>query len=124
MNLPHLPPRLNSATLAAADNLAAIAAAEGLDLVGERGEALPHLITVLYVIRERCAQVQGQVEPEGGGTITAAEIAEVLETVGQVMVSEGLAEMAGRNASWFKDAAGVVEELDGVPPGMDWTAGS
>lgn len=61
--LPSLPPRLAAATLAAADNLAAIAAAEAVPLVGKRGEALPHLVTILYTIRERCVQAQAMPEP-------------------------------------------------------------
>lgn len=38
----------------------------------------------------------------------------MLETVGQLMVSEGMEELAGYNASWFKDAAEVVELLGEV----------
>jgi hypothetical protein len=112
--LPPLPPRLNSATLAAADHLARLAAAENIPLAGERGQALPHLVTILYLIRERCAAVQGQARPEpsGGQTITVEEIAAVLETIGRIMVSEGWPELAGRNASWFGDAAGVVEMME------------
>ena len=74
--LPNLPPRLQSATIAAADHLATLAAAENITLAGERGQALPHLVTILYIIRERCAQVQGQARPEPGGgqTITVAEV--------------------------------------------------
>lgn len=110
--LPALPSRLQSATLAAADNLATIAAAEGLTLVGERGEAAPHLLTILYTLRERCALAQSEARP-GDQRIEPAEIAAVLELLGQWMVSEGIEDLAGYNASWFKDAARVVEQLMG-----------
>lgn len=111
--LPSLPPRLQAATLAAADNLAAIAAAEGVALVGGRGEAAPHLLTILYTLRERCALARS--EPRlGDRLIEPAEVAAVLEFVGQWMVSEGIEELAGYNASWFKDAAGVVEQVGGM----------
>ena len=43
--------------------------------------------------------------------IRAAEIALVLETLGRVMISEGMEDLAGHNASWFSDAAEVVELL-------------
>lgn len=114
--LPPLPPRLAAATLAAADNLAAIAAAEGVPLVGERGEALPHLIAILYTVRERCVQAQATPAP-AGLAIEPGEIAAVLETIAEMMVSDGMREMAGVNASWFKDAAGVVEMM-GQGPGL------
>lgn len=106
--LPKLPPRLKAATLAAADNLAAIAAAEGMVLAGERNEALPHLITMLYLIRERCALAPARPAP---GLIELDEIAAVLETIAHQMVGEGIKELAGHNASWFTDAAAVVEHL-------------
>lgn len=106
--LPSLPPRLEAATLAAADNLAAIAAAESIQLAGERGEALPHLITILYTLRERCAHAPARPAP---GLIEPAEVAAVLETIAHQMVGEGLKELAGHNASWFSDAAAVVEQL-------------
>lgn len=106
--LPKLPPRLEAATLAAADNLAAIAAADGIPLSGERGEALPHLITMLYFIRERCAQAPARPAP---GLIEPGEIAAVLETISHQIVGEGMKELAGHDATWFKDAAGVVEQL-------------
>lgn len=110
--LPPLPPRLHSAALAAADNLTAIAHAEGIELGGERGEALPHLVTLLYTIRERCVQAEREPQPLlMDAMITPAEIATVLETIGHWMVSEGTGEMAGHNASWFMDAAAVVERL-------------
>lgn len=110
ISLPKLPPRLEAATLATADNLAAIAATERLALVGERGEALPHLVTILYILRERCAQARLEPRPNDR-LIELGEIAAVLEFIGQWMVSEGMEELAGYNASWFKDAAGVVEQL-------------
>jgi hypothetical protein len=113
VSLPKLPPRLEGATLAAADNLAAIAAAEGLALAGERGEALPHLVTILYILRERCAQARPEPRPNDR-LIEPGEVGAVLEFIGQWMVSEGMEELAGYNASWFKDAAGVVEQLMGT----------
>ena len=58
----HLPPRLNSAAIAAAEHLAAIAKAEGITLAGDRGQALPELVALLYLIRVRCEQVQDLVE--------------------------------------------------------------
>lgn len=106
--LPNLPPRLKAATLAAADNLAAIAAAEGIRLAGKRGEALPHLITILYTLRERCAQTPARPAP---GQIEPAQIAAVLETISHLMIGEGMSELAGHKASWFSDAAAVVEQL-------------
>ena len=113
ISLPKLPPRLEAATLAAAENLTAIAATEGLALVGERGEALPHLVTILYIVRERCAQARPKPRPNDR-LIEPGEIAAVLEFIGQWMVSEGMEELIGYNASWFKDAAGVVEQLMGA----------
>lgn len=107
-SLPKLPPRLKAATLAAADNLAAIAAAEDIQLEGERGEALPHLITMLYLIRERCTLVPAR---PASSLIEPSEIAAVLETISHQMVGEGMKELAGHHASWFKDAATVVEQL-------------
>lgn len=102
-----------ASTLAAADNLAAIAA-EGVPLGGERGEALPYLITILYTLRERC--IQAQLTPVLAGlAIEPGEIAAVLETIAEVMVSDGVREMAGVNASWFKDAARVVEMMGQRP---------
>lgn len=40
--------------------------------------------------------------------IPLSEIATALETIGQVMVSDGLAELAGYNASFYKDAGAIV----------------
>jgi hypothetical protein len=115
--LPKLPSRLEAATLTAADNLAAIAAAEGIRLAGERGEVLPHLITMLYFIRERCAQAPARPAPS---LIEPAEIAAVLETIAHQMVGEGLKDLAGHNASWFKDAAAVVEQWEFVKEKMNY----
>ena len=110
--LPQLPPRLQAATLAAADNLTAIAHSEGLELGGKRGEALPHLITILYTIRERCVQMEREPQPwMMDRMITPTEIATVLETIAHWMVSEGMEELADHNASWFSDAALVVERM-------------
>ena len=44
--------------------------------------------------------------------IALSEIAAVLETVGQIIVSEGMAEFAGVNASWYRDAAAMVDQAD------------
>ena len=33
----------------------------------------------------------------------------MLETLGHMIVSEGLDELAGHNASWYMDAARVIE---------------
>ncbi len=110
--LPDLPPRLKAATLAAADNLTAIAHSEGLELGGERGEAKPPLITILYLLRERC--VEAELEPQpylGDQTITSQEIATVLETITHWMISEDMVEFLGYNPSWFSDAAAVVEQI-------------
>ncbi len=110
--LPTLPARLESAVLAAADTLTAIAHDEGIELGGLRGEARPHLHTILYVLRNRCVEAEREPQPYlGDQTITPAEIASVLETVAQVMMSEGIEELAGCNPSWFTDAAVVVERL-------------
>lgn len=107
-----LPPRLKAATLAAADNLAALAHSEGLKLGGPRGGALPDLEAILYLIKERCIQAEQESLPGlGDQTITPAEIATVLETIAQVMVSEEMTEFVGYNASWFSDAADVVERI-------------
>ena len=110
--LPNLPPRLKAAVLAAADNLTALAHSEGLELGGQRGEALPPLLTMLYLLRERCVAAELELQPWlGDQTITPAEIATVLETIRQLMVSDGWEELAGHNPSWFSDAALVVERL-------------
>jgi hypothetical protein len=107
--LPALPPRLLSATIAAAEQLAAIARAEGIELIGGCGQSLPHLITMLFVIRERI--FQGQIEAAPDSTITPGEVATVLETIAQVMDSEGMDELAGHNARWYRDAAGIMAVL-------------
>ena len=54
---------------------------------------------------------QGKLLPEA--SISPREIATVLETISQWMVSEGMEELAGYNASWFRDAAEEVEVLRG-----------
>ncbi|MCG3207184.1 MAG: hypothetical protein FOGNACKC_00784 [Anaerolineae bacterium] len=112
MSLPPLPPRLQSAALAAAENLAFIAADEAVQLGGPHGEATPHLVTLLYIIRERC--VAAELEPRpylGDVLITPQEIAAVLETIALLLQSDGSYELAGRNPSWFSDAALLVERL-------------
>lgn len=110
--LPPLSPRLESAVLAAADTLAAIAHSEGIELGGRQGEAMPKLLTILYMLRERC--IQAELEPQpylGDLLITPAEIAAVLEAIAELLISDGSCELAGRNPSWFNDAARVVERL-------------
>jgi hypothetical protein len=110
--LPPVPPRLHSAALAAAEHLTAIAHSEGIELGGLGGEALPHLITLLYVIRERCVEAEREPQPWlGDQAITPGEIAGVLETIAQVMMSDGNYNLARHNPGWFTDAARVVEQL-------------
>jgi hypothetical protein len=110
--LPPLPPRLHSAALAAAEHLTAIAHSEGIELGGLRSEALPHLITLLYTIRERCVEAEREPQPWlGDRAITPGEIAGVLETIAQLMISDGTHNLAGHNPSWFTDAARIVEHL-------------
>ncbi len=38
----------------------------------------------------------------------------MLETLGHFIISEGLDELAGHNASWFMDAAMVIEQVTQV----------
>lgn len=112
MTLPPLPPRLQSAALAAAENLAFIAAAEDIQLGGPQGEATPHLITLLYTVRERCVAAEREPQPYlGDALITPQEIAAVLETIALLLQSDETYELAGRNPSWYSDAARVVEWL-------------
>lgn len=111
-SLPPLPPRLQSAALAAAENLAFIAADEDIRLGGSQGEAMPHLITLLFTIRERCVAAERESRPHlGDALITPQEIAAVLETIALLLQSDETYEFAGRNPSWFSDAARVVEWL-------------
>jgi len=42
-------------------------------------------------------------------TITPNQISAVLETIGRVMVSDGTEETAGHNASWYLDAAQMID---------------
>src|SRR5262245_39704678 len=110
-SLPDLPPRLKSAVLAA-ENLTAIAHSEGIELDDQKGEATPHLVSILYHLREGCRAAEREPQPWlGDQTITLSEIASVLETIAQTMVSDGQYELAGRNPSWFTDAATVIERL-------------
>jgi hypothetical protein len=113
--LPDLPPRLKSAVLAAAENLTAIAYDEGVQLGGPDGEALPHLITILYLMRETCVAEEKQPQPYLGDQLIAPQdIASTLETIAQILISEGIYDFAGHNPSWFTDAALVVERMS--PP--------
>ncbi len=110
--LPPLPPRLESATRAAAETLTAIAHAEGLELGSPDGAARPHLHTILYLLRDRCVQAEREPQPAlGDQLITATEIAAALETIAQQMISDQTYDLAGYNPSWFIDAALVVERL-------------
>lgn len=76
-----------------------------------KGQVLPELTAGLYLIRVRCEQVQDLVDEAPASTITPGEIATVLETISQIMVSEEIKELAGHNVSWYKDATAIVEQL-------------
>ena len=109
-SLPQLPLRLHAATLASAENLAAIAHSEGIELGDKDGVSTPHLHTILYLMRDRCIEAELELQPWlGDKWIELSEIATVLETLGHMIVSEGLDELAGHNASWYMDAARVIE---------------
>ncbi len=111
-NLPSLPPRLHSATLAAADNLTVIAHSEDVQLTEPNGAAKDSLVTILYIFREQVAQTERQSQPYlGDELITPADIASVLETIANALVSDGTIELAGHNPSWYSDAATVIERL-------------
>ncbi len=111
-SLPQLPPRLHSATLAAADHLTAIAHSEDIQLTEANGAAKEHLVTILYMFRERVAQSEQQLQPHlGDQLISPQDIATVLETIATLLVSDGTMELAGHNPSWFDDAARVIERL-------------
>jgi hypothetical protein len=111
-HLPELPPRLKSATLASAENLTAIAHSEGIKLADKGRNPLPHFETVLHLILEGCIDVEQGAELHlGNQWIKPSEIAAVLETIAAEMVSDDVEEMAGHNASWYLDAANVVEQL-------------
>ncbi len=111
--LPKLPPRLHSAVLAAADNITAIAHSEDIELGNERGVSTPYLHTILYMIREQCVQNELKLQPHlDDQLITLGEIVVVLETIGQILMSDETYELAGRNPSWFMDAANLLERLD------------
>ena len=86
----------------------------------ELREALPHLITILYLLRERCVEAELEPQPYLGNTIiTLNEIATVLETIGHILVSDEAHDLADRNPSWFMDAANVVERIaDGIFIGL------
>ncbi len=108
-----LPPRLRSAVLAAAENLAHIAADEDIRLGGARGEATPQLRTLLDTIQDGCVSAEQEPRPYlGDALITPQEIAAVLETVALLLQSDETYEFAGRNPGWFSDAARVVEWLE------------
>jgi hypothetical protein len=109
---PDLPARLKSAILATADNLAAIAQSEGIILADQKGEATPELNTMLVYLHRRCKDAELELQPWlGDHLITPQEIAAVLETIAQVLVSEKVAEFAGHTPAWFTDAAMVVERI-------------
>lgn len=110
--LPDLPPRLKSAVLAAADNITAIAHSEGIALTETNGAAKEPLITILYMLRERIAQVEREVQPYlGDQFITLSDIATVLETITHILISEGIYDFAGHNPSWYSDAANLLEQI-------------
>ena len=70
----------------------------------QRGEATPHLISILYHLRDACKAAEKEPQPWlGDQTITREGIAAVLETIGRTMVSDGQYEVADRNPSWFTD---------------------
>lgn len=109
---PDLPPRLKSAVRATAENLAAIAHSEGIKLGDHKGEATPELSTMLLYLQKRCKEAELELQPWlGDELITPQEIAAVLETIAQVLVSEKVAEFAGHTPAWFTDAALAVERM-------------
>ena len=63
-SLPGLPPRLKAAVLAAAESITAIAHSEGIELGDQKGEATPHLISILYHRRDACKAAE--LEPHAG----------------------------------------------------------
>ena len=75
-SLPPLPPRLQSAALAAAENLAFIAADEEVQLGGSSGAATPHLITLLFTIRERCVAAEQEPRPYLGDALITPQVLE------------------------------------------------
>jgi len=115
--LPDLPPRLHSALLAAADTLTAIAHDEGINLSGPDGQTGDYLVTMMYLLQQHCLAAEREPQPYlGDETITPQEIAAVLETIGHMLMSDETMDFAGRNPSWFMDAARVVERLGQARP--------
>ena len=113
-SLPQLPPRLHAATLASAENLTAIAHSEGIELGDKDGVSTPHLHTILYLLRNRCIEAEQELQPWlGDRMIELSQIATVLGTLGHFIISEWLDELVGHNASWFMDAARVIEAAQG-----------
>jgi hypothetical protein len=63
-------------------------------------------------MREGCIDVEkGLTLYLGDQWIKPTEIAAVLETIAAEMVSDGKEELAGHNASWYLDAANVIEQM-------------
>lgn len=115
--LPDLPPRLDSALRAAAETLTAIAHDEGLELSGPEGQTGDYLVTMMYLLQQRCLAAEREPQPYlSDETITPQEIAAMLETIGHMLMSDETMEFAGRNPSWFLDAARVVERLAQARP--------
>ncbi len=64
------------------------------------------------MMREVCVKNELRPQPYlDDQSITPSEIASVLKTISQIMVSDGVTELAEHNATWFNDAAMVVEQI-------------
>ena len=112
-SLPKLPPLVESATRAAAEEITAALASVGLSPTEDDGTPSPFLYSILYLLKKRCLEVVDKDWlSKGDELITLTEVATVLETLGQVMVSEDTIELLERNASWYKDAADRVTKAE------------
>ena len=70
------------------------------------------MVTILYLLRERCVEAELEPQPYLGDTIiTLSEIATVLETIAHILISDETYDLADRNPSWFMDAANVLERI-------------
>jgi hypothetical protein len=111
--LPKLPADIESVVLTAADMISDAFSAAGLAMRTAEGPPSPFLYSVLSLLKLRC-----QAGPDGAGwqrrdyLIPLAEIATLLETIGQVMVSEKIEGMAGYDADFFKGCATVVTQAE------------
>jgi len=113
MTLPPLPPDVHQTIAIAADAIAAALAQAGLPLVRADGAPSPELYSVLYLLKLLVLDAPDiERPPDQRYPIALREIAVVLETIGQVMISEGMADWAGYNASWYADAADMVERAE------------